>query len=449
MKTHNGFSQLQNGASITINFIADFMKRFFPKGRFFRGVAVIAGGTAFAQLLNVVASPILTRLYLPQDFGVFAIFSSYLGILSVAASYRYEMAIPLPATDSDAGNLLLTSMAFTGFNCLLLCLLILTLGDFFVKVTNVGRFGPYLWLLPFGFAGVGLYHTFTYWAIRKRYYTVLGRTRATRSFFQIGSQLLLGAFKTGPIGLLIGHIIGEAGGLSQLARMAWSKDKAAIKKASVSQARKVASRYRKFPFYMTWASILNTAGLRVPALLFASFYGPEMAGWFFLTQKVIAMPVMLVGKSVSQVFIGEAVELTRTNPILLKKLYRKLNIQLLLPALMPCIILVFYGDIIFKTIFGDSWIQSGKYVQVMAFVFLLKLTLESVISLAILERQELDLIWSVFRLVLVSCAIVASSMKGFSPFQAVVLYSAAMVISYLLKYALWSYAVNQKIREHF
>ncbi|MFX0203658.1 MAG: lipopolysaccharide biosynthesis protein, partial [Candidatus Hodarchaeota archaeon] len=223
MKTLNRFFQLINGTPGYGNLAFDFIKRFFPKGRFFRGVAVIAGGTALAQLLGVAASPILTRLYLPKDFGVFAIFSSYLGMLRVAASYRYEMSIPLPTKDSDAANLLVTSTAFTGFNCLLLSLLIFAFGASFVSLTNTDPFGPYLWLLPIGFLGVGLYQNFSYWAIRKKYYTILGRTKATRSIFQIGSQLLLGLFKTGPFGLLIGHIIGEAGGLRTLACLSWSK----------------------------------------------------------------------------------------------------------------------------------------------------------------------------------------------------------------------------------
>lgn len=428
--------------------MVNFVKRFLPKGRFFQGVAVIAAGTAFAQLLNVAASPILTRIFLPQDFGVFAIFSSYLGILSVAASYQYEMAIPLPTADSDAANLLLVSLASIGFNCLFLCLLILTFGDFFVRITNAGPFEPYLWLLPVGFGGVGLYQTLTYWAIRKKYYTILARTKATRSFFQVGSQLLLGAFKSGPIGLLIGHIIGEAGGLSTLARLSWLKDKKAIKSVSVRKARQVAWRYRKFPFYMTWASILSSAGLQVPALLFASFYGPKVAGWFFLTQKVIAMPVELVGKSVSQVFIGEVAELARTDPIGLKKIFYRLNLKLLLSGLGPCLLIALFGDIIFKTVFGDSWLQSGKYVQVMIFVYLLKFCSEPLINLALLERQELSLLWALLRLILVCSAILLSSFAGYDDFTAITAYSAAMVVSYIINYVLWNYALNRTIKNH-
>jgi O-antigen/teichoic acid export membrane protein len=446
MKTHNGFFRLQNGVLIAINFIADLIKRFLPKKGFSRGVAVIAGGTAIGQLVNVVASPILTRLYLPQDFGVFAIFSSYLGILSVAASYRYEMAIPLPTTDSDAANLLLVSTAFIGFNCLLLCVVILTCGDYFVRISNVGSFGPYLWLLPVGFGGIGLYQTLTYWAIRKKYYTILGRTKATRSFFMIGSQLLLGFFKTGPIGLLIGHVIGEAGGLGQLVGISWSKDKALINSVSVMGVRKVASRYRKFPFYMSAASLLSQAGNQLPALLLASLYSPEVAGWFFLAQKVFGLPVQLIARSVSQVFIGEAAQLVKTDLNEFRSLINRIVARFFLTACPFAIVMAIAGAWLFSFIFGEHWKMSGLFSQVMALYYLLKFSLDSLTVLQLLERQDLLLLWNSLRFILANLAIVAAASLQLSAFAAVAMFSAVMALAYIVKYLIWRTVLRNKTR---
>jgi O-antigen/teichoic acid export membrane protein len=48
------------------------------------------------QAITVLVSPILTRLYTPEDFGVFGVYASILGIVTVVASLRYEYALPLP-----------------------------------------------------------------------------------------------------------------------------------------------------------------------------------------------------------------------------------------------------------------------------------------------------------------------------------------------------------------
>ncbi|MGQ9623675.1 MAG: lipopolysaccharide biosynthesis protein, partial [Candidatus Caldatribacteriaceae bacterium] len=77
-----------------------------PRGRFGRSVLLLAGGTALGQAVTVLVSPILTRLYSPEDFGVFGVYASLLGIVAVIASLRYEYAIPLPEEDETAANIL-------------------------------------------------------------------------------------------------------------------------------------------------------------------------------------------------------------------------------------------------------------------------------------------------------------------------------------------------------
>ena len=61
--------------------------------------------------LVVLTSPVLTRLYTPEDFGVLAVYASIVSVLVVVTSLRYELAIPLPADDNTAANLLLLALA--------------------------------------------------------------------------------------------------------------------------------------------------------------------------------------------------------------------------------------------------------------------------------------------------------------------------------------------------
>ena len=45
------------------------------KSSFASDVLTLAGGTTFAQILTILAAPVLTRLYGPEDFGVWALTS--------------------------------------------------------------------------------------------------------------------------------------------------------------------------------------------------------------------------------------------------------------------------------------------------------------------------------------------------------------------------------------
>ena len=64
------------------------MKR--RKASFAGDVLKLVSGTTFAQLLAILAAPVLTRLYAPDAFGILALFSSITGILGVIACLRYE-----------------------------------------------------------------------------------------------------------------------------------------------------------------------------------------------------------------------------------------------------------------------------------------------------------------------------------------------------------------------
>src|SRR5690606_30082285 len=79
-------------------------------GRAGRRVAVLASGTVVGQLLVVLASPALTRLYDPEGFGVLGVFVSLLSILGVVVGLRYPLAVPLPDTDEAASDALVLSV---------------------------------------------------------------------------------------------------------------------------------------------------------------------------------------------------------------------------------------------------------------------------------------------------------------------------------------------------
>jgi lipopolysaccharide exporter len=111
-------------------------------------------GTTFAQVVAILASPLLTRLYGPEAFGFLALFTSITSIIGVIACMRYEMAIMLPKTDEEAANLL-------GL-CLLSVAVVIGLtmpalyfgGDALLSLRGAPGPGSYLILVsPFVFAG--------------------------------------------------------------------------------------------------------------------------------------------------------------------------------------------------------------------------------------------------------------------------------------------------------
>ena len=91
------------------------LRKLVPQSTYARNVITLMTGTAFAQALPIAVSPILTRLYTPAEFGVFAMYMAIASILGVLVTGRYELAILIPKQDRDAIHIAALSAALSVF----------------------------------------------------------------------------------------------------------------------------------------------------------------------------------------------------------------------------------------------------------------------------------------------------------------------------------------------
>lgn len=419
--------------------------RVLPQGRFARSVTLLAGGTALGQAITVLVSPILTRLYSPADFGVFGVYASLLGIVTVIASLRYEYAIPLPEEDETAANILTLCFGLLLGMTVFSWLVIQGLGQQIVAWANVPGLEPYLWLVPLGGLGAGTYQILNYWAIRQRDFTRISRTRISRGVGRAVIQVGMGFASTGPLGLLLGQLAGETAGSTSLGLAAWKKDRAAFKAISLQGIRTVASRYKRLPLLSSWGGLLDALGPQVPQILFAAFYGAQVAGWFALGQRVIAAPLNIVVDSVAQVYFGEAARLPRDDPKAMRQLFLRLTGRLVLIGGLPVVLICALAPWFFTIVFGPAWETAGRYVQIIGPMFAVRFAVIPFFhTLSILERQDLYLLWEGTRLVLVLGSLLAGKFVGLSHVAAVGIYSLVMLIAYIVLWGIAWYALKSK-----
>ncbi|WP_236315732.1 hypothetical protein, partial [Enterobacter hormaechei] len=56
------------------------MRKLISNNKFLKSVAIIASGTALAQIINLAAIPLITRLYGPQAYGMMGSFFSIVNV---------------------------------------------------------------------------------------------------------------------------------------------------------------------------------------------------------------------------------------------------------------------------------------------------------------------------------------------------------------------------------
>ncbi len=343
-----------------MNLLKDLFRRFLPKNAFARGVSVLVGGTVGAQALMVLASPLLTRLYTPEDFGLLAVYASILSLFTVIASLRYELAIPLPEKDSEAAHVAVLSLFIVGFITTISALIILICGDYVAQLINAPDMANYLWLIPVGVFAIGCYQVFNYWAIRTKSFGNIAKTKISQSLATLAVQL--SGFKLGVLALMLGQTGGQGVGVVTLARPALKSTH--FKGWQWTDLKKVATRYRNFPIFSTWGGFLNTASVQLPPLLFAIFFSAGVAGLYALAHRVLAMPMGVVGSAVGNVFFANAAEAYREDKLapLFESVYTKL-VSIIMPVML---VLLIDAPNLFAFVFGENWREAGELARWMA-----------------------------------------------------------------------------------
>lgn len=369
------------------------------KGEFVRNVSVLAGGTAFAGALAILALPLLTRIYSPEEFGVLGVFAALLGMISVIACLRYDIAIPLPESDQSAANLLAVALA-----CLVATVTVVTIAMFFfsqriVALINAPTLAQHLWLLPFGVAATGAYSIFQYWATRRKAFARIARTRVERSIGGVSIQLIMGWAGTGALGLILGQIVSNGAGFHGLARRAFSEDRAVFKSVRVAEMKRVAIEFDRQPKYSTLEALTNSAGVQLPIILIASLTTGSEVGYLMLAMQVMQAPMSLIGSSISQVYLSRAVEEHRNNR--LGDFTARTIGGLAKIGVGPLIFVGITAPSAFDLLFGAEWRRAGDLVVWMTPWFVLQFLVSPVsMALYVTNNQRTAMVLQIVGLLL-------------------------------------------------
>lgn len=362
--------------------------RLLPSQPFARGVSVLVGGTAGGQLLMVLAAPLLTRLFSPEDFGLLAVYGGLLALFLVVANLRYEIAIPLPEDEQMAADVTALCLLAVCATSLLTALLVFFAGAAIAERLGVPALAEHLWMLPVGVFSGGTYLAFHHWAVRHKRFADIAGTRIKQVAATLAVQLI--GYTLGPIALLLGHACGHGMGGLGLSRHFLRSPQ--LRRVSVTGILAAARRYRRFPLFSTWTGLFNTAGSQLPPLLLAALFNPVAAGLYALAQRVLGAPMAVIGTAIGGVFLANAAEARREGNLapLVASVHERLA-QIAMPAAL--VILVAAPDL-FTLVFGERWHDAGHFAQWMApwlYVTFVASPLSSLFD--VLEQQKQELVF--------------------------------------------------------
>ncbi len=253
-----------------------------------------------------------------------------------------------------------------------------------------------------------------------------------------GSQILLGFLSAGPVGLIIGQIIGQGLSSVVLGRNLIIEYKNFRSTTRIVDLQRVAVKYSRFPKILVFAHAINAAASYLPIFLITSLFSSGAAGIYYLVQRILSAPISLVGSAVGDVFRQEASELYaatgKCNTIFIR------TFKKLLPfAVLMLLGVILAADYIFP-ILGNQWVEAAVFAKIMSIMFFFRLVTTPLSAMYLVaEKQTLDLIWQIVLFVLAAASFFIGS--RYNDLQLalqlyVLTYSIMMSINIVLSYQL-------------
>ena len=393
----------------------------------------MATGRIIGQTIPILLTPLLTRLYSPAEFGVFAIFVAITAILSLLANGRYNLAIMLPEKNESVLNLFALSVLINFAFCLLLLLFILIFQVQLLELFNLHSSPEVLYLLPLGTFVIGLFEPLHYLAVRNRLFKVLAGNMIFQFTLIAILKIVFAFLAIGGLGLIMGHLVGYLAGITLFTFLLLRRKVFVGLRDSVVKARlfNVANVYKKFPMYSLPADTIHAFSKEMPNLLINNFFGGAILGYFSLTQRVLASPITLISSAITDVFREKASNDLRqvgTCRSVFVKTFQKLFVF----SILPFTLLFLFAPAIVPFVFGQEWVQAGEYIRIMTILFFLRFSIAPVSSVLYLTGKQIyKLSWEVsaFIFVVVSFYI---GYRYFDQYVAIGIYSFSLSFLYLI-----------------
>lgn len=409
---------------------------------FLKNVMVLLSGSSIALVIPVLIMPVLTRLFTPEDFGVWGTFFAIVGIFSVIANGRYELALLLPARDRKAFNMFAGSILIAFFLSLLLLFPALFFRSDISVMLDMPDLESLLWLVPLAVFTNGVIQACNYWHNRSKRFGVLSVGRIVQSSSTAVLNIGFGTASYFSGAMVIASIFGQI--LLSLYYLSRIRLKRLGRLVTWSQIGSVLKEYKEYPVKSGVGIFLNILKEQAPIFLLGFYFDVVIVGFYSLIIRLFNSPLSLVAGSLGQVYYQKAVEM-KNNGRRVFPLYMKTTTRLFLGLVVPVIIVMLWGDNVFGYIFGNEWTEAGNILVIFTLYYAVRFVVSSQSSLLLVfKKLNIEVLFNAIALVLQVGSLVIGGLRNDYYLSLYLMSISGTVIYALLGIYLWVYLKNMK-----
>nr|WP_221187126.1 oligosaccharide flippase family protein [Helcobacillus massiliensis] len=371
--------------------IIELSKRTTQKYPLLGHIAVLASGTAVAQMVALIASIFTARMFTPEEFGQFAIYGSLVAIAATVASLRMDLTIVLPESADEARRIVRIATISNMIVAAVVAAAAFALHGLIVDVygsEDLARWMPLAGLSVFFLAQATVLQ---YWFNRNKDYRTISLNRVQQMVGSSGGQVAAGLLgQRHLLGLILGTMVGPAFAYFNLRRKSHAVREPIP--AGVASKRDLLIRYKKMPLLNLPNALID--GIRINGIpLMIGLVALDSVGQFSRAWTIMMVPIGLMNGAVSQVFFQK---LSRVEPGDMRPLVAATIKRALLITVFPFGLIYILAPWMFLFLFGPQWDMSGDIARALTPWLAMQLVTSPISTLFVVtENQEWLLIFSI------------------------------------------------------
>lgn len=364
------------------------MPQVLEKRPFLRQMATLMTGSAAAQVITLIFTPVIARLYSPEAYGLQGLYVSIATTIQVMACMRYEFAIVLPEEERDARALSLLGLVVCVGLALVSLLALLFFAEGIVGLLAAPDLRPWLWWVPATVLMMGTFNVFSYRLTRAKRFRDQASNQVTATAVTTASKLGAGWAGMGSPGLLVGILLGQLVPAADLARRSLRGESRAQWREAAKRIVTVAKEYRHFPLYIGPQAMLNSLTQSMPAFILAACSSVATVGHFAMAKALVMMPTNFLLQAFRKVYFPAASEAFNRSGNLMPLLKRS-TFGLVGVGVLPFLTIFAFGPFLFSLLLGPEWVEAGHFARWIGLWFFAGLLLPpATVTAQVLRRQR-------------------------------------------------------------
>ena len=317
--------------------------------------AKISVSNIIMYLLPIVVTPILSRLYGPEPFGEWGVFSSFTAIVTIGLFLGFENTI-VKADAIELKNILALCFIISITIIAIVFLVFIMGGTWNIKFFSTF---PSLKLLTVYLLVYSVYTLFYNLCIRYERFTSLAFTHIVLGGSQAVFRILFGFVALAAAnGLILGTTIAQCLSMVFLFFCIIKDSKKwNYQIIRISAIKKLIRKFKNFPLYDAPSSILSFSAFNLPVLILALYFSKRDIGCFSIVLQLLLLPMSFVGSAIGRVYYQQLCQKGNNG---VSVITNNVVVVLAVISILPLIFIACGGDKLVVLFLGAKWQNAGN-----------------------------------------------------------------------------------------